>query len=182
MAGHSDLGASTSTLPWEVHSSADRGRQGGGEETQESIERMSRHVSEVCEKIEAAKARKASVRETISHLQTKLLTQSAPREPNPPSPVPPEQLLRQVCDSVDEVARSSDLFSAIRRVVFPDLKQMDIETPQCKRPPPSDHEISDVDHVGTETEAEQMERLMQIKGENSQLVLFRKKASKKPKS
>ena len=32
MAGYSDLGASAATLPWEVHSSADRGRQGGGEE------------------------------------------------------------------------------------------------------------------------------------------------------
>ena len=64
--------------------------------TQESIERMSRHVSKVCEKIEAAKARRASVRETISHLQTKLLTESAPRESKLPSPVPPEQLLRQV--------------------------------------------------------------------------------------
>ena len=91
--------------------------------THESMERMSRHVSEVCEKIEAAKARRASVRETISHLQTKLLTESAPREPNPPpSPDPPEQLLRQVWDSADEVARSSDLFSAIRRVVFPDME------------------------------------------------------------
>ena len=146
--------------------------------TQESIERMSRHVSEVCEKIEAAKVRRASVRETISHLQT-----SAPREPNPPpSPVPPEQLLRHVWDSADEVARSSDLFSTIRRVVFPDMKQMDIETPQCKPPPPSDHEISDVEQVDTETEAEQMERLMQIQGETSQLVPFRKKAPKKTKS
>ena len=149
---------------------------------QDSIERMSRHVAEVFEKIEAAKARRAAARETISHLQTKLLTESAPREPNLPVPVPPEQLLRQVWDSADEVARSSDLFSAIRRAIFPDLKQMDIETPQCKRPPPSDHEISDVDHVDTETEAEQMERLMQIQGENSQLVPFRKKVSKKPKS
>ena len=149
---------------------------------QESMERMSRHVSEVCEKIEAAEVRRASVRETISHLQTKLLTESAPREANPPSPVPPEQLLRQVWDSADEVARSSDLFSAIRRVVLPDLKQMDIETPQCKRPPPSDHEISDVEQVDTETETEQMERLMQIQSENSQSVPFRKKAPKKPRS
>ena len=48
MAGHSDLGASTATLPREVHSSADRGRQKN---------------TQVCEKI------KAAVRVTISHLQ-----------------------------------------------------------------------------------------------------------------
>ena len=152
------------------------------DKTQESIECMSLHVSEVCEKIEAAKARKASVRETISHLQTKWLTESAPRQSNPPSHVPREQLLRQVWDSADEVASSSDLFSAIRRVVFPDLTQMEVETPQCKRPPPSDHEISDVEQLDTETEAEQLERLINIQAENSQLVPFRKKAPKKPKS
>ena len=151
--------------------------------TQDSIERMSRHVSEVCEKIEAAKS-------LAGHFQTKLLTESAPRESNLPPPVPPEQLLRQVWDSADEVARSSDLFSAIRRVVFPDLTpsrssfrvQMEMETPQCKRPPPSDHEISDVEQLDTETEAEQLERLIHIQGENSQLVPSRKKAPKKPKS
>ena len=81
-----------------------------------------------------------------------------------------------------EAARFSDLFSAIRRVVFPDLTQMEVETPQCKRPPPSDHEISDVEQVDTETVAEQLERLMHIQGENSQLVPFRKMAPTKPKS
>ena len=75
--------------------------------TQDSIERMSRHVSKVCENIEAAKARRAAVRETISHLQTKLLTESAPHESNLAPPVPPEQLLRKVWDTADEVTRSS---------------------------------------------------------------------------
>ena len=140
---------------------------------------MSRHVSQVCEEIEAAKVRRASVRETISHLQTKLLTESTPREPNPPSLC--LQALATGLGFSDEVARSSDLFSAIRRVVFPYLKQMDTETPQCKRRPPSDHEISDVEQVDTETEAEQMERLMQVQGENSQLVPFRKKGAKETK-
>ena len=149
--------------------------------TQDSMERMSRHVSEVCEKIEAAKAHRAPVRETISLLplasQTFLF------------PVPPEQLLRQVWDSADGVVRSSDLFSAIRRVVFPDLTpsrssfpvQMVLETPQCKRPPPSDHEISDIEQLDTETDAEQLETLMHIQGENSQLVPFRKKGAKETK-
>ena len=158
--------------------------------TQDSTERMSRHVSEVCEKIEAAKARRAAVREAISHLQTKLLMESALRESNIASPIPPEQLLRQVWDAADEVPRSSDLFSALRRVVFPDFTpsrssfpvQMDMETPQFKRPAPSDHEISDVEQLDTETETEQLERLMHIQAENSQLVLVRKKVPKKPKS
>ena len=62
------------------------------------------------------------------------------------------------------------------------MKQMEIETPQRKRPPPSDHEISDVEQLDTETEAEQLERLMRIQAENLQLVPFRKKAPKKPES
>ena len=158
--------------------------------TQDCIERMLRHVAEVFEKIEAAKARKAAVRETISHLQTKLLTESAPHESNHAPPVPPEQLLRQVWDTADEVPRSSDLFSAIRRAVIPDLKparspipkQMEMETPQFNHSPPSDNEISDVEQVDNEGEVEQLERFMHIQAENSQLVPFRKKVPKKPKS
>ena len=60
MAGYSDLGASAATLPWEVHSSADRAAKEEEKKKQESTEHMSRPVSEVCEKIEAAKARRAS--------------------------------------------------------------------------------------------------------------------------
>ena len=77
--------------------------------TQEGIERMSRHVAEVFKKIEAAKARRNAVRETISHLQVKLLTESAPHESRHSPLVPPEQFLRLFWDTADELTRSTDL-------------------------------------------------------------------------
>ena len=171
MAGHSDLGAPVATFPWEVHSSADRGCQGGGEES------PGEHRPYVAPCLRGLREDRGCKSPQGIHQRNHFSS--------------PDKAAHRVCparakpsfsSSADEIARSLDLFSAIRRVVFPDQKQMDIETPQCKRPPDSEPEISDVDHVDTETEAEQMERLMQIQGENSKLVSFRKKAPKKPKS
>ena len=67
MDGHSDLRAPVATVP-RGRSTAQQIESAKEEEkkTQDSIERMSRHVAEVCEKIEAAKARRAVVQTTLS--------------------------------------------------------------------------------------------------------------------
>ena len=111
---------------------------------QDSIERMSRHVAEVFEKIEAAKARRAAARETISHLQAKLLTESAPQEFMPAPSVRPEQLLRQVWEAAEEVTRASDLYSAIRRAVCSSSPPTPIQSKRQRTAsaPPSDLEMS----------------------------------------
>ena len=152
------------TLPWEVHGSADRVRQGGGEEDPRQ------HGAHVSPCFRGLRKDRGSQR-----------PQSCRQGNHFPSP---DKVAHRVCSArvkpsfscfsrvalatgmgfADEATRSSDLFSAIRRVVFPDLTpsrssflvQMEMETPQFKRPPPSDHEISDVEQLDTETEAEQL--------------------------
>ena len=175
LAGYPDLGAPVATPPWKSTAQQIESAKKEEKKTQDRMERMSRNVQRF--------ARRSRQRKPAEQPSGKLFPIS--RRSCSQSP-----LLRQLWDSADEATRSSDLFSAICRVIFPDLTpsrssfpvQMEMETPQFKHQAPSDHEISDVEQLDTETEAEQLERLMHIQAENSQLVPSRKKAPKKLKS
>ena len=180
MGGHSDLGAPVATFPWDVYGSADRVSQEGGEE--DSGQHRA-HVAPCCRGFRGGSESAQGCRQTTSHLQAKLLTESALQELTPAPSVPPEQSLRQVWETADEATRASDLCSAIRRAVASDAERARSSSPpnpiQSKRQRTASAPPSDLEMSGNEEEVEQLESLLHSQAQGSQLVLFRKKV--KPK-